>query len=145
MATIERSVLMQKRQGADLFLLYPATLAENVLGLEGMVMELSRSHVSILVSDWMLNVDGLYVCSIALEGLTTAQDVDIIILPTSKHAATLMGGTIETGSVTLISSTLPEDTMEVMVKVKQPFAVENTAGVVAVLNAPRGPMGAVYV
>lgn len=34
--------------------------------------------------------------------------------------------------------------MDVLLKVKQPFAAENLSGVVAVLNA-RGPMGAVYV
>lgn len=144
MATIERSVLMQMRQGTDLFLLYPATLAENVIGLEGMVMELSRSRVIIPASDWLLNVDGLYVCSIALGGLTTENDVDVIILPTSKSAAALMGGVVENGSLRLISSTLPDEAMDVMLKVKQPFAVENSTGVVAILNA-RGPMGAVYV
>ena len=42
---------MQMRQGADLFLLYPATIAENVLGLEGMVVETSRSQVSIAPGD----------------------------------------------------------------------------------------------
>lgn len=135
---------MQMRQGANLYLLYPATLAENVIGLEGVVMEVSRSQVSIPAADWLLNVDGLYVCSVALSGVTTEHDVDVIILPTSKSAAALMGGTISSGSVTLISSTLPEDTMDVMFKVKQPYAAENVTGVVAVLNA-RGPMGAVYV
>lgn len=135
---------MQMRRGADLCLLYPATLAENVIGLEGVVMEVSRSQVSILTSDWLLNVDGLYVCSIALSGVTTSHDVDVIILPTSKSAAALIGGTISDGAITLISSTLPDDTMDVLLKVKQPFAAENLSGVVAVLNA-RGPMGAVYV
>lgn len=135
---------MQMRRGADLYLLYPATLAENVIGLEGMVMEVSRSQASIPAADWLLNVDGLYVCSVALSGVTTSHDVDVIILPTSKSAAALMGGTISDGSITLISSTLPEDTMDVLLKVKQPFAAENLSGVVAVLNA-RGPMGAVYV
>ena len=89
-------------------------------------MEVSRSQVSILTSDWLLNVDGLYVCSVGLSGVTTA------------------GGTISDGAITLISSTLPDDTMDVLLKVKQPFAAENMSGVVAVLNA-RGPMGAVYV
>lgn len=144
MATIEKSVLMQMRQGADLFLLYPATLAENVIGLEGMVMELQRSQVSIPASDWLLNVDGLYVCSVSLSGVTAAQDVDVIILPTSKSAATLLGGEISEGSITLLSSTLPTDTMDILLKIKQPFAAEGMTGVVAVLNA-RGPMGAVYV
>lgn len=144
MATIEKSVLMQMRQGADLFLLYPATLAENVMGLEGMVIELQRSRISIPASDWLLNVDGLYVCSVSLSGVTAAQDVDIVILPTSKSAATLIGGEITDGRITLLSSTLPTDTMDLLLKVKQPFATENTMGVVAVLNA-RGPMGAVYV
>ena len=143
-ATIEKGVLMQMRQGANLYLLYPATLAENVIGLEGVAMEVSRSQVSIPAADWLLNVDGLYVCSVALSGVTTEHDVDVIILPTSKSAAALMGGTISSGSVTLISSTLPEDTMDVMFKVKQPYAADNVTGVVAVLNA-RGPMGAVYV
>lgn len=135
---------MQMRRGADLCLLYPATLAENVIGLEGVVMEVSRSQVSILASDWMLNVDGLYVCSVTLSGVTTAHDVDVVILPTSKSAAALIGGTIADDSITLISSTLPDNTMDVLLKVKQPFAAENLTGVVAVLNA-RGPMGAVYV
>lgn len=107
-------------------------------------MEVSRSQVSILTSDWLLNVDGLYVCSVGLSGVTTAHDVDVIILPTSKSAAALIGGTISDGAITLISSTLPDDTMDVLLKVKQPFAAENMSGVVAVLNA-RGPMGAVYV
>ena len=135
---------MQMRQGANLYLLYPATLAENVIGLEGVAMEVSRSQVSIPAADWLLNVDGLYVCSVALSGVTTEHDVDVIILPTSKSAAALMGGTISSGSVTLISSTLPEDTMDVMFKVKLPYVADNVTGVVAVLNA-RGPMGAVYV
>lgn len=144
MATIEKSVLMQMRQGADLFLLYPATLAENVMGLEGMVMELQRSQVSIPASDWLLNVDGLYVCSVSLTGLTPSHDIDVVILPTSKSAATLLGGEIADGSITLLSSTLPTDTMDLLLRVKQPFAADGMTGVVAVLNA-RGPMGAVYV
>lgn len=135
---------MQMRRGTDLCLLFPATLAENVIGLEGMVMEVSRSQVSIPAANWLLNVDGLYVCSISLSGVTTAHDVDVIILPTTKSAASLMGGTIADGSITLISSTLPEDTMDVLLKVKRPFAMDHLSGVVAVLNA-RGPMGAVYV
>lgn len=135
---------MQKRQGADLLLLYPATIAENVLGLEGMVMEVSRSHASISPEDWLLNADGLYVCSVALGGVRAEHDVDVLILPTSKSAATLMGGTVSDGAVTLLSSTLPEDNVDMMLKVKQTFAAENTTGVVAILNA-RGPMGAVYV
>lgn len=135
---------MQMRQGADLYLLYPATIAENVLGLEGMVLETSRSQVSISPDDWLLNVDGLYVCSVALSNVSTANDVDAVILPTSKSAATLMGGSITEGSITLLSSTLPDDTMDVMFRIKQVFCAEHNAGVLAVLNA-RGPMGAVYV
>ena len=135
---------MQMRQGADLYLLYPATIAKNVLGLEGMVLETSRSQVSIAPDEWLLNVDGLYVCSIALSNISAANDVDVIILPTSKSAATLMGGTIADGNTTLLSSTLPDDTMDVMFRIKQVFCAEHNAGVLAVLNA-RGPMGAVYV
>ena len=55
-----------------------------------------------------------------------------------------MGGTISEGTVTLLSSTLPEDTMDVMFRVKRVFCAEDAVGVLAVLNA-RGPMGAVYV
>ena len=135
---------MQMRQGADLFLLYPATIAENVLGLEGLVVETSRNQVSIAPGDWLLNVDGMYVCSVALSGVKEANDVDVIVLPTSKSAAALMGGTISEGTVTLLSSTLPEDTMDVMFRVKRVFCAEDAVGVLAVLNA-RGPMGAVYV
>lgn len=135
---------MQMRQGADLYLLYPATIAENVLGLEGMVLETGRSQVSIAPDEWLLNVDGLYVCSIALSHVSAANDVDVIVLPTSKSAATLMGGTIADGNITLLSSTLPDDTMDVMLRVKQVFCAENSTGVLAVLNA-RGPMGAFYV
>ncbi len=135
---------MQMRRGTDVYLLYPATLAENVMGLDGMVMEVSRSRASIPASSWMLNVDGLYVCSVTLSGVTVNHDVDVVILPTSKSAASLLGGEIGSGSVTLLSSTLPTDTMDVMMKVKQPFGAEGMTGVLAVLNA-RGPMGAVYV
>lgn len=114
------------------------------MGLEGAVMESDRRQASISPEDWLLNVDGLYVCSVTLDGVTVHHDVDVIIMPTSKSAASLLGGTIAENSITLLSSTLPTDTMDVMLRVKQPLGMKDMTGVVCVLNA-RGPMGAVYV
>ena len=135
---------MQKRQGNNLLILYPATLAKNVIGLEGMVTEAGRVSVSIPAGDWLLNTDGLYVCSLSVEGLRAYHDVDVILLPTGRSAVTLMGGVVGEGSVTLISGTLPSDTADMTLIIKETFGQEDGQGVVAVLNA-RGVMGAVYV
>lgn len=126
-----------------MLLLYPATRAENILGLEGVLLEISRQQITLQPDGWMLNVDGWYAYNINLSQLSSFYDADVIILPTSRCAAHLIGGTIHEHGITLLSGNLPESTVDVMVRIKQPWGKEDASGVVAILNA-RGVIGAVY-